>query len=321
MMMNQKVVFYFLLVVFILLVLSTIFKVYIQGKLIRETFTAGDVNSETKTESDEIKHLRQTYQSEISALTDKIDELQNKLSDFTNESVTLKNNIDTSRQEFSEEAEKMKSSLQAMGDFHDSYSQELQRLLQNQLNYTDPAFQARQEIQESRIKSLENEISQVEVLRAKVQKKKDNLLRSIICRANSTKLNVQPIMAGANPTGRFVIYLNDRCLAFSQNGSQVEVKVNGCDLSDTTQAFELKQINNFIEYNNAIKAEEKGEKRLVMKNDDIFYPFYLVQPAGTPGKCLYVSDENQVYIKTVEASANCRFRTSDTFAYGSCDRN
>ena len=154
-------------------------------------------------------------------LVDKVLEIDG----YKSGTVLLKKDIDSSKQAFDGEADKMKSSLQSLGEFHDSYSQELQKALQSNLDYSDPVFQTNQEIQESRIKALESQVSEIEILKMKVLNKQDSLLRSIICRANSTKLNVQPIMAGPNPTGSFFIFLNDGCLKFTENGSQVEITV------------------------------------------------------------------------------------------------
>ena len=252
-----------------------------------------------------------------------IDELKAEIDGYKSGTVLLKKDIDSSKQAFDGEADKMKSSLQSLGEFHDSYSQELQKALQSNLDYSDPVFQTNQEIQESRIKALESQVSEIEILKMKVLNKQDSLLRSIICRANSTKLNVQPIMAGPNPTGSFFIFLNDGCLKFTENGSQVEITVDlEFDSTSDSQAFELQLINNFQEYNNAIKYEESSAKKMVMSTDDIYYPFYLVHPKGNYGKSLYIDDVegvSSVYVDTIKLDAHCRYRTSDTFAYGSCD--
>ena len=258
---------------------------------------------------------------QINGLSETINELKSQLSNYQSQTDILKTEVDTSKKEFEGEADKMKSSLQALGEFHDSYSQELQKALQTNLDYSDPVFQTNQEIQESRIKALEQQVSEIELLKMKVQNKKDSLLRSIICRANSTKLNVQPIMSGPNPTGKFLIYLNDACLKFNEDGSQVEVSVDQCDISSAQQSFELQIISNFQDYNKAIKYEESSQKKMVLPSDDVYYPFYLVHPQDNYGKCLYIDDDNHLYVDTVRLDPHCRYRTSDVFAYGSCSMN
>lgn len=334
--MNQRVVFNFLLVVFLLLCLATLAKVYLKKKSIRENFFFQATNNHHGTGisttslpyttlapmmSNEAKVLQQKYMEQINGLSNNINELKTQLSNYQSQTDILKTEVDTSKKEFEGEADKMKSSLQALGEFHDSYSQELQKALQTNLDYSDPVFQTNQEIQESRIKALEKQVSEIELLKMKVQNKKDSLLRSIICRANSTKLNVQPIPSGPNPTGKFVIFLNKGCLSYSESGSQVVVKVGGCDLSSGQQAFELQMIENFQDYNKAIKYEESSEKKMVLPSDDVYYPFYLVHPQGNYGKGLYIGDDNHLYVDTIRLDPHCRFRTSDVSAYGSCPMN
>ena len=269
--------------------------------------------------SDEAKILQQKYMTQTGKMENYINELKEEIKTYKSGTATLKQEIDSSKNVFDGEADKMKSSLQSLGEFHDSYSQELQKALQTNLDYSDPVFQTNQEIQESRIRALEKQVSEIELLKMKVQKKTDSLLRSIICRANSTKLNVQPIMSGPNPTGTFLIFMNDACLTFNENGSQVEIKVGQCDSSSNSQSFELQLINNFQEYNKSIKYEESSAKKMVLPSDDVYYPFYLVHPKGNYGKSLYIDDESNVYVDTIRLDAHCRYRTSDTFAYGSCD--
>ena len=355
--MNQKVIFNFLLVVFILLCLATLTKVYLKKKSVRENFffqtatstTASAADTSTTASagatsttasagatsttasagatsttlspimSDEAKMFQQKYMDQTNEMKMYINELKDEINNYKQGTVSLKQEVDSSKNVFDGEADKMISSLQSLGEFHDSYSQELQKALQTNLDYSDPVFQTNQEIQESRIRALEKQVSEIELLKMKVQKKTDSLLRSIICRANSTKLNVQPIMSGPNPTGSFLIFMNNACVSFTENGSQVEIKLDQCDTSSNSQSFELQLINNFQEYNKSIKYEESSAKKMVLPSDDVYYPFYLVHPKGNYGKSLYIDDESNVYVDTIRLDAHCRYRTSDTFAYGSCD--
>ena len=316
--MNQKVIFNFLLVVFILLCLATLTKVYLKKKSVRENFFFQAATSNTSLMSDEAKMFQQKYMDQTNEMKMYINELKDEINNYKQGTVSLKQEVDSSKNVFDGEADKMISSLQSLGEFHDSYSQELQKALQTNLDYSDPVFQTNQEIQESRIRALEQQVSEIELLKMKVQKKTDSLLRSIICRANSTKLNVQPIMSGPNPTGSFLIFMNNACVSFTENGSQVEIKLDQCDTSSNSQSFELQLINNFQEYNKAIKYEESSEKKMVLSSDDVYYPFYLVHPKGNYGKSLYIDDESYLYVDTIRLDAHCRYRTSDTFAYGSC---
>ena len=122
-------------------------------------------------------------------------------------------------------------------------------------------------------------------------------------------------MAGRNPTGEFLIFLNDKCLSYKINGAEIVVQVKNCSNSGSSimnMKFKLKEIKSYEEYNNAIRQEERNDKLLALKNEDIYYPFYLVIPVNYPEKCLYVNDENMLNIKTITKSATNRFRTSKT---------
>ena len=75
-----------------------------------------------------------------------------------------------------------------------------------------------------------------------------------------------------------------------------------CDLSNGNQRFKLLKINNYNEYNQAIMREESEDQLLVLSNDDIYYPFYLVVPENHESKCLYITNNNELYIKSIEKS-------------------
>jgi len=280
--------------------------------------TAAASASNAADEDSQLVQLRKQYQAEIGDMKTQIKTLEDNIKKTYNSSQSVKNSIDSSLNEAKEASNEFKQNLNAFGEFHDNYSQELQRVLQKRLDYTDPAFKSRQEIQNNRMKHIEEDLSTIELLKMKVLEKKDNEIRSIICKSNSTKLNVEPIMAGQNSTGKFSIYLNNNCLSYSENLGKIELMVGNCDLSNTRQAFELKQINDFSEYNDAIKQENTGLKKLVTKSDDIYYPFYLVHPENNFSKCVYVDDDGHIYVKTIESAPHGRFRTSQTVAFGSC---
>ena len=62
----------------------------------------------------------------------------------------------------------MKDNLGQLGDFHDTYNQEFKKIIQSKLNYSDPAFETNQKIQESRIRALEKELSSIHTLEQQV---------------------------------------------------------------------------------------------------------------------------------------------------------
>jgi len=288
-MFNQEKILYFLIFVFLVLLVATIFKLYIVKKNERENFDSG-VTTTTPNLAERLQSLETELdqaKGDTAALVSMIKDLNLK------EPMELKANIDR------------------LGSFHNNYNKELHRIIQQNLNVNDSAYEANQEIQESRVRALESQLSELESLNRKVQNKKDNQIRSIICRANSITLSVNPVNDGENTTDGFIIFLNTGCVNVDNNN-----KEDACDLTSKSQTFKLKKITNYKEYNDVILREETPEKRLVMATDDIYYPFYLILPGETTSaKCLYVSDDNYVSIDSIKDSANCRFRVSQKNVY------
>lgn len=306
-MFNQEKILYFLIFVFLVLLVATIFKLYLVKKNERETFDAGVVDEDASTVSP-IGILSNTPN-----LAKRLQTLENELNRTKGDNKALVSMINGLNLK---EPMELKANIDRLGKFHNNYNEELHRIIQQNLNVNDSAYEVNQEIQESRVRALERQLSELESLNRTVQNKNDNQIRSIICRANSTKLNVQPVNDGANTTDGFLIFLNDKCVNVNNNQMETE----DCDISSAYQTFKLKKITNYKEYNDVILREETLEKRLVMSNDDIYYPFYLILPQETTSaKCLYVSDDNHISIDSIKDSANCRFRVSQTKAY--CEVN
>ena len=337
-MISTERVFYFLVGVFILLLLTTIYKMYLVKKDVREGFIIPGFSVENvlRESGQEISSgisdfFRTPSNSEESTtntaapttLTDaRISDMQNRISDLSGKLSEIERDNQRFQNEeyikiknmFNEEKEELLGNLSNIGEFHDAYSSELQKLLKQKYDFNNKTFTANQEIQQSRVRALEEEISKLQKMND-MDSQKLNEIKSIICRSNSTKLNIHQIRSGRNPTGEFLIFLNNKCLSYEINGAEIKVKENQCDSSGSSRVnmkFQLREIKDYNEYNDAIKQEESDNKLLVMKNEDIYYPFYLVTPVNYPEKCLYVTDENIINIKTIRKSPTNRFRTSKT---------
>ena len=265
-----------------------------------------------------IDSIRRTLRDENTRMHQQLNSLRQQINSINQRNERVDTGISNNTQSLREQSQRIRANLNSLGDLQNNYSAELKSLLQKEINQSDPVFDVHQKVQESRIADLERQISEIERLRNRIRNRADNELRSIICRANGSKLNVQPIFSGRNPTGMFVIYVNDRCVSYREVDGTVELRESQCDLSDRALSFKLKTISNYEEYNNAIQYEEQYEKKLAMRNDDIFYPFYLVEPVNYEGKCLYIMDDNSLLIKTVEIDPHSRFRKSDVYSVGNC---
>ena len=55
-----------------------------------------------------------------------------------------------------------------------------------------------------------------------------------------------------------------------------------------------------------------------MRSDDVYYPFNLVVPVNREGKCLYIDNENNVYVDTITKKPSGRFKTSTVTAISEC---
>ena len=266
-------------------------------------------------------NLRTALMNENTKLKNEIKKLQDEIQRIGGNFNTLQNDINTSKGMFLKESSRLENNLSQLGDFHDTYDQEFKKLVQTKLNYSDPAFETNQKIQESRIRALEKEISSIQTLEQKVSQREDNEIRSIICRGNGSTLNVHPVFSGRNPTGYFVIFLNNRCVNYSVDQGTITLTEDQCDLSNGNQRFKLLEINSYNEYNQAIMREESDDQMLVLSNDDIYYPFYLVIPENHESKCLYITNDNELYIKGIEKSPANRFRKSKVYNIGDCSQN
>ena len=105
--MNQKVIFNFLLVVFILLCLATLTKVYLKKKSVRENFFFQAATSNTSLMSDEAKMFQQKYMDQTNEMKMYINELKDEINNYKQGTVSLKQEVDSSKNVFDGEADKM----------------------------------------------------------------------------------------------------------------------------------------------------------------------------------------------------------------------
>jgi len=287
-MINTEKLFYFLVIIFILLLISSIYKMY----FVKEGF-----------DSTEPANISLDYHD----LKKRIKNIETDNNDFREKELNDVKKI------FIEDKDNLYNNIARLNDYNNIYSDELKILSQKNIDYTNDALQIHQNIQNSRVGILEEEISK---LTRQISKTNTNfLIKSIVCKANSAKLNIHPITLGMTPTDEFLIFLNNRCLSYKIDATGIMIMINDCEVSDSSnykQNFKFKKIRDFNEYNQAINIEPNEVKSLVMKTDDIIYPFYIVQPVDHEGKCLYVLDNNKINIKTITKSPFGRFRASNT---------
>ena len=191
-----------------------------------------------------------------------------------------------------------------MGEFHNNYQKELESILKRKFDLSQDSFEINEKIQSSRLNKLKKELDDINKLK-KITGINDNESRSIKCLANGDRLNIRPVEINGNPTGKFLIFLNDGCLFFKKSGIY---GVSGTEMSDFTQHFVIHNIQTYEDYNDHIDKINDGTKKLVFKTDDVVYPFKVVSPLERPGECISITDEG-LSIEPLTSSPYQRFRT------------
>ena len=260
------------------------------------------------------------YEDKLSKFEDLIYKINTTIRNIEEDNeIFRENQLKTVKDIYGNKKDTLFNNIEILKDKDKIYSDKLNKILQKNLDYSNDVVKLNQNIKESRVRELEKELSKIEQIN---NSQNDNTLKSLVCNANSTKLNIYPIKIGQTKLNKFLIFLNNNCLSYKIHDSRTEIKINNCEIggkSDYMMNFVLKEIKDYNEYNRAIKIENSEQKALVMKNDDIIYPFYLVQPEKDSGKCLYISNKNIINIKSVTKSPNVRFRGSNTI--GLCRYN
>ena len=311
---NMEKLFYFLVMIFILLLISSIYKMHFVKK---EKFTTDPLSALTTIS---VPTTTKKYDDQLSKLEKLINNINRTIISIEEDNeIFQENKLKTVKDIYGNKKDTLFNNIEILKDNDKMYSDKLNKILQKNLDYSNDAMKINQNIKESRVRELEKELSKIEQIN---NSQNDNTLKSLVCNANSTKLNIYPIKNGQTNLNKFLIFLNNNCLSYKINDSSAEIKINNCEIggkSDYMMNFVLKEIKDYNQYNRAIKIENSEQKALVMKNDDIIYPFYLVQPEKDSGKCLYISNKNIINIKSVTKSPNVRFRGSNTM--GLCQTN
>lgn len=231
---------------------------------------------------------------------------QNILNELLKERKELKELVKNSQEKISEQTNKFTQGINNLGQFHDNYQKELESILKRKYNLSQDSFELNEKVQESRIKKLNKDLEQINSLKKKITGIEDNESRSVKCLATGDKLNIRPVEFNGNPTGKYIIFLNNGCLSFKKSGVY---DTDSCELSDLQQHFIINEVTNYEEYNKLINIVNDGTKEFVFEKDNISYPFKVISHFENLGECLTVSEEG-ISIEPIINSANQRFVTS-----------
>ena len=181
-------------------------------------------------------------------------------------------------------------------------------------------METKQRIQNQRIKSISDEFEKLNLIRSKITGSQNNNINSIKCLGTGDRLNIESLKKKGNPSGKYSLYLNNGCLAFNDDK---DYNILGCQAHDMSQHFVINQIDNYEQYNQVLDKINDGSKRLVFENDDIIYPFKLVNPIDNRGQCLLFNEDTKdseggISIEPCKDTPNQRFRTSVLNSPRSC---
>jgi hypothetical protein len=231
---------------------------------------------------------------------------QNILNELLNERKEFKNLVKDSQEKISQQTNKFTQGINRLGEFHDNYQKELESILKRKYNLSQDSFDLNEKVQESRINKLKKELGEINTLKKKITGIEDNESRSIKCLGNGDKLNIRPVEFNGNPTGKYIIFMNNGCLNYKNSGVY---GTTPCEMSDLQQHFVINDVNDYKEYNKLIDIVNDGTKEFVFENDDVKYPFKIVTPLEREGECLTINDDG-LSIEPIINDANQRFRTS-----------
>lgn len=228
----------------------------------------------------------------------------------------LKSLVEKSRNNISEQSDKFSEGIKKLGEFHNNYQKELEGILKRKSDLASSSYNMRQKIQDSRLQKIQQDYESIAKMRQKLTEREDNEILSIKNLGTGERLNINPILNYNNPTGKYLIFLNDGCLRFDKNNVY---DTTSCEASPQgRQQFVIETIENHNQYNDIIDKINDGTKSLVFEKDDIVYPFKIVSPAEERGQCLGVNENSEVYIEPCKNSTNQRFRTSKIPSGKSC---
>ena len=238
------------------------------------------------------------------------------LNQIIKEREDLKKLVEESKKNISQQTNKFTEGIKKLGEFHDNYQLELENVLKRKQNLATNLLETRQKVQNSRLQKLQQKMQEVSQLRNKITEKDNNEALSVKCLGTGDRLNIEPIMNYDNPTGRYLVFLNDGCLRYQDRNTY---DTTSCDAApESKQQFIIDTVENYEQYNEILNKINDGTKKLVFENDDIVYPFKVVSPLETRGECLNVDDDGSISIEPCRDTANQRFRTSQLPSSKSC---
>ena len=323
-----------LVLIIIMVFFLTVGRIYNNKKIISENFnqSVDDIEHFSNELSDsQIKTLanlaenydkeRQKWSNEFYDQKLKQEDDNKKQSQVLNQIIKerydLKALVDKSRNSISDQSDKFSEGIKKLGEFHNNYQTELESIIKRKSNLSNEAYKMRQKIQDSRLQKIQQEYESIAKMRQKLVDREDNEILSIKNLGTGDRININPILNYKNPTGKYLLFLNDGCVRYDKNNVY---DTTSCEASPQgRQQFVIESIENHNQYNDIINKTNDGTKSLVFENDDIVYPFKVVSPAEIRGQCVGINENSEFYIEPCKNSVNQRFRSSKIPSGKSCN--
>ena len=171
-------------------------------------------------------------------------------------------------------------------------------LIEDPSRIQDIKYKIEQDIQDTKICSLEKQISELEELRSSSNATESNSrpnqdIKGIKSYDNSQILNLHPgKQTEANQPNNYMIFGNGGCLSYNQVVDDDNVATNQytfthCNVQNDQQQFNIRNIRDKNLYNNNVYSD------LNKINIDIGQPFNIVKPANTNTNALPKDKEKQ----------------------------
>ena len=222
------------------------------------------------------------------------------------------NDMKNSALEISNLETNLNSIYSQLGTFHDTYNQNLERILNEKLNIDETVFKQKKNELNQKISDLEKLVDDID------EDDSDKQILQIENHKTSTRLAVQLISnIGSSGTDVKIYHVyvntpenNPGCLSIDDAVSTP--KGVFCEKGSNQQKFILKKINKESEYRSELKAADKDN----IANQSIKYPFYIVKPelstsmAGLSDLCLFCNIDKgltKLSFRPVTGSMNERF--------------
>jgi hypothetical protein len=222
--------------------------------------------------------------------------------------IKMAGEMSNAQQHINEEAKCVEGNLGQLQSTssEDVFDDNLKDLLNKNADGESAVFRNKQSHQDVQMERVKEKISELESLQGKIKKVQNTNIKSITSVKDGTDLAVKKMS-----NGKFMVGLNDGCLAVNKQGKYNYVP---CNIFDKKQFFDLDSIENVDEYNNLLLMNLNSK---ISPSVDVKYPFYTLKP-NKSNKCVHL-DNKEIKIKPCNDEETIRY--TGHFSNKDCPKN